>query len=168
MVNKESEATSGVTIRKAVIEDLNQLVVMQTAMIQLDQELRPDDSRYEQIEEANKIWRQFAETKMNDENSLILVAESNRAVVGYVMCWINERPPIFSQQKYGYLADSFIQESHRGRGLMREFLNNVTTWLNSHRIHYLELGVDSNNTNAIGVWQRYGFTERTKLMGKEI
>lgn len=168
MTNKEFEIISEAIIRKAVSEDLDQLVAMQTAMISLDQELRPDDSRYEQVGEANKIWRQSAETKISDENSLILVAESNGTIVGYTMCWINERPPIFAQQKYDYLADSFVQESYRGRGLMRGFLNNITTWLNSHGIHYLELGVDSNNTNAIRVWQRYGFTEKTKLMGKEI
>ena len=70
----------------------------------------------------------YATGLLSRKDTLTLVADDNKKTVGYLIAQKQRRPPIYHHTQVAYLSDSFVAESHRGRGLLRQFMEELNKW----------------------------------------
>src|SRR5688500_849872 len=122
-----------------------------------------------------ELWKQFATLRegltkskiLNDDaadyffgyatgllarkDTLTLVAEDGK-VVGYLIAQKQRRPPIYHHTQVAYLSDSFVAESHRGQGILRQFMEEMHKWCKSEGITAVDVQIFDGNKDAQEVY----------------
>jgi len=80
-----------------------------------------------------------------------------------VLCtnsWTNER--------YGYVNNLFIEGAKRGGHLGEELLSHAGTWFKARRVERLRLTVTASNESAVRLYERAGFSVERLEMEKKL
>ncbi len=111
---------------------------------------------------AEKQSRFIAEVNQSD-NSTILVAEQDEALVGYLFA-IGGRAKRNKHSAYLVIG---ISQNHRGKGIGTKLFEALERWAENHHIRRLELTVVIENDAAIRLYKKFGFeiegTKRNSL-----
>jgi ribosomal protein S18 acetylase RimI-like enzyme len=105
--------------------------------------------------EGGYAW--FLETQLRDRDAVVLVAEREGQVVGYVyaglepLSWKELRGPA------GFVHDIVVEESSRASGVARELLTAAVDWLCAHGAPRIVLWTAAQNTRAQRVFEAAGF-----------
>ena len=123
--------------------------------------LQPDNFRPAQQDES--FLRGIME---NPEGEILAARSSTGDVLGFAVVQCQNTPvyPSFIPRRYTRLLDIVVTESCRGQGLGKALLQEVERWARSKDSDFIELGVLSENLPAIGVYEKYGYRERRKVM----
>jgi GNAT superfamily N-acetyltransferase len=107
--------------------------------------------------DAEQGYAWFLETQLNDRDAVVLIAEHDGIVAGYVyaglepLSWKELRGPA------GFIHDIVVEESARGEGLARELLNAAVQWLRERGAPRVMLWTAAQNVRAQHVFQSAGF-----------
>jgi GNAT superfamily N-acetyltransferase len=94
---------------------------------------------------------------LDDPYAQVLVAEADGQVVGYVTAMIAEmRAEMFAEERAGLIADIYVHEAFRGRGIGTALVNAINDWFRLRGAAYVEWFVAAHNEAARGFWQRVG------------
>ncbi len=105
---------------------------------------------------AARYGRSLAD-RLDDNHTRVLVAEVDGQVVGYVLgVVVDLMPEIFEHHAGGFLADIFVEESYRGRGLGRALVRALEDWFRHNGLRYFEWHVASSNKSALAFWEAMG------------
>jgi len=88
-----------------------------------------------------------------DSNALILVAEDNDEIVGYLS---GERGFANRIKHSAYIVIGILN-SHRGRGIGTKLFEQLDTWTMENNITRLELTVMTRNENGVRLYEKMGF-----------
>jgi len=80
-----------------------------------------------------------------------------------VLCtnsWTNER--------YGYVNNLFIESARRGGHLGEDLLSHAGTWFKARRVERLRLTVTASNESAVRLYERAGFSVERLEMEKKL
>jgi ribosomal protein S18 acetylase RimI-like enzyme len=105
--------------------------------------------------EEGYAW--FLETQMREPDAVVLVAERDGRVAGYVyaslepLSWKELRGPA------GFVHDIVVDESARGGGVARELLNAAVGWLKARGAPRVVLWTATQNNRAQHVFAAAGF-----------
>lgn len=105
------------------------------------------------------------------EDSDFLAARSETGdVIGLALVQAKLTPahPSFIPRAYTYLMDLVVAEPHRKQGVGRALLRAVESWARDRGSEFVELGVLSENRDALRVYEQFGFVERRKVMELEL
>ncbi|NSW52452.1 MAG: GNAT family N-acetyltransferase [Anaerolineae bacterium] len=93
------------------------------------------------------------------DDSIILLAEEEKFIVGAVIAVIREWPEvgIFRGGRYVAVEEISVTESARGKGIGRALMGAVESWADKHRIHEIQLSVWDSNPGAIVFYHELGF-----------
>lgn len=95
--------------------------------------------------------------RLNDTHTCTLVAEDDGVIVGYVLGLLHDFvPEMFQQESGGFLADIYVEESHRGRGVGRALVMHLRDWFRAHKVEYMEWYVSANNEAGRAFWSAIG------------
>ena len=72
------------------------------------------------------------------------------------------RPSIYSQALECYLAELYVQPSHRGRGLGRALLEATMDLARERGADVMDLGTSEDDVAARALYERMGFTNRER------
>ena len=72
------------------------------------------------------------------------------------------RPSIYSEALECYLAELYVQPSHRGRGLGRALLEATVDLAREHGADFMDLGTSEDDVAARALYERMGFTNRER------
>jgi len=86
----------------------------------------------------------------------LAVDNSTNEAVGFISADINENKHSMVK-KDGYIADVYIREAHRKKGLADLLLKSILTWFKKMNVKHITLNVDVNNDNAIKLYSKMGF-----------
>jgi GNAT superfamily N-acetyltransferase len=89
--------------------------------------------------------------------SVVIVAESQEALVGFVAGRIRTLPPYFGTDQVGVISEVFVSEQWRSQMLGARMLNAAVAWYRENNIRRIELQVVSRNPRALRFYERLGW-----------
>ncbi len=149
------------SIREATPRDAEALLALKRA---LDREssfmlLEPGERTTSESEERSRLAAVAAQA-----NSVVLVAEDDGELVGYVEASGGE----FRRNRTTAYLVIGVRQSHAGRGIGTCLLADLERWAQAAGLHRLELTVMTHNQAAISLYRKMGYeiegTRRAALL----
>lgn len=95
--------------------------------------------------------------RLEDSHTRVLVAEEDGQVVGYVLGVVVDLvPEMFEHESGGFLADIYVEDAFRGRGIGRALVETLAAWFKTHGVEHFEWHVAASNSEALGFWRAIG------------
>ena len=154
-----------VSIRKALESDREALGRYGGALMRQHHAFDPE--RFITVAKPESGYGQFLATQLDDANSLVLVAELEGRVVGYLfagiepMSWKDLRAPC------GYIHDVLVEESARGHGTGERLVKAALAWCASNGMPRTVLSSAARNEGAQRFFARLGFRPTMVEMTRE-
>jgi len=153
-----------VKIRNATLRDLDAIVALWLAMMREHERFDP---RIRLADKADNAYRQYVHYYIAREESVVLVAEHQREVIGFCLACPARNLPMFQPTQYGYLSDLTVGEPWRGRGIGSALLEAAKERFRTQGIVHIQLQVYSRNAAGLAFWRKAGFQEFVQGMRRE-
>lgn len=146
-------------IRKLKKEDVKQLMLLRYKLY----------LKWDRIDPIDKIDRKYFRSQkhynllkkwIKDRKRLILVAEGEGKLVGYMMSTITVREPFL--KTVGYLAEAWVEPKYRKKGITSEFFKRTRQWFKKNKQKWLVASTHSLDKQANRFWINRGFREFNK------
>lgn len=125
-----------------------------------------DPRRFMVIEPVEQGYRWFLGTQLEEKDALLLVAEVEGAVVGYLYGAIEPRDWAMLLDAHGAIHDVYVDEAWRGRGIARQLLKEALRRLDE-RAPRVVLYSATHNTSAQRLFASLGFRPTMVEMTRE-
>lgn len=147
-------------IRKAIHNDIPAISELYREQFREMAKLIPDF-----IKEGDQS-KEFLEKTISDDDSDILVYESDGVVVGFILLQAKERPDFdfMITGKYCYIMDIIVTEAHRNKGFGAALMNSAKDWAKEQNCSFINLDVLVNNPRAIKLYEKLGFIPKAQEM----
>ncbi len=140
-----------ITIRKALLSDLDTLLRFEQGVIAAE---RPFDPT---IKEGNIHYYDLRGMLIAPDVEL-LVAELDQTLVGSGYARIEAARRYLKHPIHAYLGFMYVEPAYRGKGVNQIILSALANWARSRNITELRLDVYCENANAIRAYEKAGFT----------
>lgn len=138
-------------IRRARHSDLHTLLKFEQQIIATERPMDPT-----MIQDQPISYYPIADY-LDAEDTEVLVAEHNSALVGSVYGQIRKRKPFFQTSHLGYIGFMYVDPGHRGQGLVEALVAAIKAWFNEQGIEEIILHVYAQNPRAIRAYEKTGF-----------
>lgn len=147
-------------IRKATNKDITAISELYREQFREMARLIPDF-----IKEGDQST-EFLEKTVSDDNSDILVYETEGEIVGFILLQAKTRPDFdfMLPGKYCYIMDIIVTENHRGKGFGTALMNAAKAWAKERDCNFINLDVLVNNPGAIKLYEKLGFIPKAQEM----
>jgi len=152
-----------VKIRKARLNDVVTISTMWSEFAKSQNEIVEKNCPqhlhgYRLKKNNDEIFRDFMRKMIYSKNGLVLLSEVDEKPAGYSVSIIKKNSPFFQLEKFGYIEDMFVREEFRGLGVGSKLKDESFRWLIRKGIVKVFLNVLSNNSQAIKVYEKWGFS----------
>ena len=110
----------------------------------------------------------YATGLLSRKDTLTLVADDGGKIVGYMIAQKQRRPPIYHHTQVAYLSDSFVAESHRGKGVLRAFMGELHKWCKGEGVTAIDVQIFEGNKDAQAIYRKLGFHDYRVLLRQEV
>ncbi len=117
---------------------------------------------------ASGRWIRYIKKMLRAGRSILLVAEDNGKIIGYVFGYIKDGPPIFREKCTGYISDMYVLPGFRSRGIGQQLLRQAMDFFRAAGLPAVELHASAGNTGALQFYERLGFREQMKKLRVEL
>jgi GNAT superfamily N-acetyltransferase len=157
-----------ILIRKARKTDFEELFRLELEYAKHNNSLAPVGFGYKLYKPAVKrrILRQISK-----KNSFFLVMEENKHLHGFFHGYIEKTSGwgyIVETEKAGYICNTFIEESYRGKGYFSRFSKLFFKFLKKHNLKHCILHVDIMNKGPAKAYEHLGFRRTEYKMLKKL
>ena len=155
MENTTGVHVDDVMIRQAVEDDVDRIGELWTRLVTHHRLL--DDQLPEAADDGDTLYARHILNRLEDQLTRVFVAEVDGQVVGYVFGIVVDLvPEMFIAEPGGFLADIYVEEKYRGKGIGRDLVNSLAKWFRTRGVAYVELYVANKNDDARGFWDKIG------------
>lgn len=126
-----------------------------TRLIQTERQWEPN------LDETFTVCDNY-EHRMSEEGTLLLVAEENDEIVGFLFGFLSPSPVL--KRPTALLDALFVCEEHRSKGIGKALALRFWEWGKEQGVYAIELKVMSQNTTALRLYESLGFSETKKYM----
>lgn len=148
-------AVAEVIIRPITVEDADAVAELWQSLVEYHQRLSPDLPAAAKGG-AHRYVRRMLD-RLSDPYTHAIVAEFDGQVIGFLLGVIVDlMPDMFAQQPAGFLADIYVEPSHRRRGVGRALVNDLVSWFRQCGVHTFDWHVASSNPEGIRFWRAVG------------
>ncbi len=143
-------------IRKANQKDVKTLNDFLTQLIQ-------DERQYDPGINENFVVTNMYENYIDDTSKLIIVAEENQQVVGYLYGIIK---PTDDTYKYpvAKLDALYVSKTHRNKKIATSLIEYFKKWAIEKQVHKIEVSVWSKNENAKHLYEKANFKTTSETL----
>src|ERR1700760_2788713 len=113
-------------------------------------------------------YASFVNTKLEDPDAAILVAEFDARVIGYAYAAVQGYDYMSLRGPAGVLHDLIVDPEHRGRGVGRLLLNAAQAYLKTRGAPRVVLSTAERNQAAQRLFARMGFRRTMVEMTREL
>lgn len=143
------------SIRKATIADIPKIKELWKELMNFHGDLDP---YFEMRSDAGENFALFLESNIeNKSNSIVMVAEVENLVVGYMMGMIQENPPVFKLVKYGEIMDACVSEAYRNNSIGENLFKHMRQWFKARNITRIDINAAAKNPISNHFWKKMGF-----------
>lgn len=151
-------------IRDARKTDIDSIFELWVESMKFHEELDPLIFGF--ISEKSNVAKRFIGEQFNKKSSVILVAEKEDRVIGYLLGEIRERLPFQRLQVTGYIWDIVITSGERNKGIGSLLLEKAFDFFKDRNLDTVMLNVSEKNRNAQRFYERHGFEPYLRYMVK--
>ena len=157
---------SDVIVRDATEADLDRVAELWTEMIDLHHDL---DERFwiRRPDGQENFGKSMAES-LGDEKRILVVAEVDGCVAGFVLGHISDEPITMSERTSAYISDVSVGFEFRGKGVGRELVDAAMKRLADLGVQDLTLLAAVKNECAVGFYEALGFERHFITMWKSL
>lgn len=151
-------------------EQVEQFVGMMSKMYDYHAGLHPDWQQKQGWQKGSGNWIRNA-AGGNEWFFGLVYPEPEQALqpaVGYIIAGFHYEAPLFVQNRYGYIADMWIEPEYRGQGAADVLLQTALDFLKEQGASRVQLEVMVNNEPGKRFWQKAGFEPFEMVMRKDI
>lgn len=152
-----------IAIRKATIDDYIGLCSIYSELDELHRDHHPELFVKPRISGRTK---EYISELINNDNTLLLVAEINQEIVGLLEVCITESSdfPINKRRRWAQIDSLAVKVGVQNCNIGSSLLEKAKKWAKANNIDRIELKVYSFNLNAIQFYNKKGFSELSKSM----
>lgn len=136
--------------RQATLSDVNALLALEQAVVDAERPfnsaLKAQGARYYDIPAL-----------ITDDDSYLLVAEDNGAIVATGYIQIKQSKPSLEHNVHGYLGFMYVAPAYRGMGVNKQIIDTLMVWAESKQVFDFYLDVYAENRAAINAYEKVGF-----------
>ena len=153
-------------IRTAQLEDLDHLVALNQEVHDIHVQIEPFVFR----ETSEGFLKQSITKLLEDTGSIILVAEAEDIIVGYMLLQKRIRPEIeiMHERRCLYFDQVCVSKKHRQQGVFKSLLAKAKVIAKEHGFNRIELDVWSENDGAKRSFLNSGFVPYNEKMKIEL
>lgn len=122
----------------------------------LDAYFRTLNLRLPEPENVGQVWLDSF-TRTLGKFSMVHVAEMDGETVGFMLSRVLRVPPYWGGVLTGTLADMWIVEKARRRGVGDRLSRNALAWLKAQDVHSVEIQVLEDNAASWKLYENMGF-----------
>lgn len=116
-----------------------------------------DDDLPQATLQGASLYARSLRDRLEDSHTRVFVAEEDGRVVGYVLgVVVDLLPEMFEQEAGGFLADIYVEEGYRGRGIGRALVEALVGWFRDRGLEHFEWHVAASNESGLAFWERIG------------
>jgi len=150
-----------ITIRKAVLSDMPVLLIFEQGVIATE---RPFDLTLKH----HPINYYDIEKMITSEEVELLVATINNTLIGSGYARIENAKPYVRHLQHAYLGFMYVVPEHRGKGVNKKIMDELTKWCVEKNITEQRLDVYYNNESAFKAYEKTGFKKHMIEMRRGI
>lgn len=107
---------------------------------------------------------------ITDENVGFFLAQVGSQIVGLVCVLAREAPavPTFVPRRYATVDSLVVKQSFRRRGIGRALMERAQAWAQAQGLERMELHVWDFNQDAIAFYEKLGYENLSRRMGKRL
>lgn len=143
-------------IRTATRHDVEAIADLWVELMTLHAQL---DARFGVPENGRSHYMRHVYTILRDDTYHVLVAEEAGSVVGYLLAYVAQNPPIFTMPRFGFIADLCVTASCRRRGVGAQLVAVVRDWFRQHHLTSIQLNVAHHNPISQAFWRKIGCSD---------
>jgi ribosomal protein S18 acetylase RimI-like enzyme len=142
------------TIRRAASPDVERIVELGLLLQEHVEESNPFVWRI--TEEGKKLIKKKVEADLANSNVLVLIAEADGEVIGYVQGEVTSRSD-HVPGTVGQVSRMYVVKQFRRRGVGRRLIKELCKFFNSNKAEDLTVRYVIGNKEAEGFWRKLGF-----------
>jgi ribosomal protein S18 acetylase RimI-like enzyme len=107
--------------------------------------------------------------RCQETDGTFLVAESDGKLVGYLCLFAKVAPEADHEPvPHAFVADLYVSPTCQGQGLGEHLMRAAEAMAREKGAHHMELCVLPQNRGAIGFYERLGYSEQLKTLGRSL
>ena len=138
-------------IRKATLDDLEQLLIFEQDLIKFerpfDPTVKPDPVNYYDLK-----------VMLTAPHIEVAVAVINDKIIASGYARIDKSKPFLKHQNHAYLGFMYVLPEYRGKGINKQIIDALKNWAASKNINEFRLEVYYDNDAAIKAYEKIGFS----------
>jgi ribosomal protein S18 acetylase RimI-like enzyme len=138
--------------------------------VELQEFERALDQRLPSGEQIADPYLDLMFQRCREFSGVVLVAEVDRAVVGFVTIWTRYRSsePDDDPAEHGFISDLVVSATHRGRGIGRLLLRAAEARAREAGARTIQLSVKAGNAAARALYAAEGFADAEIYLEKPL
>ena len=141
-----------ISIRKALPDDLDQLLIFEQALIKAE---RPFDPTLK----SDPINYYDLKTMLAASHIDLVVAVTDNRIIASGYARIESSKPFLKHEKHAYLGFMYVLPEYRGKGLNKKIIDALKNWAVLQNINEFRLEVYYDNASAIKAYENFGFSK---------
>lgn len=165
---EETQELLKVTVRSGRRQDAALLIPLGRKMLNLHCRLEPTYMRAAADVDFAGVWGEYLQRFLNEGHSQVLVAEAEGRAIGYALLTIRPRPPVVQGPPEVLVAELYVDEEFRGRGVGQCLLHVAYDWARQRGAATAALHVFDRNEEAVAFYERMGFRLVERVMVRQL
>ncbi len=114
------------------------------------------DARFTVPSPGRASYIRHLHTALRDDNFRVLVADDHGQLLGYILGYIGQNPPMFPQTRYGFIADLCVTRALRRQGVGTGLVRAICQWFRAQGMRNIQLNVAHLNATSQAFWRKLG------------
>ncbi len=153
-----------VVVRRAEARDAEALAGLIERFYRFNEEFDP---AWAVAAEAGEKALELAKAYITDENSVVLVAEADGRVVGFVRAEVRDRP-MLEAGRIGVIVELYVHPQYRRRGVAGRLVDEALRQLAGRGVRVLGAEFPSANVIARRFYEKHGFRPYTSVYIRDV
>ncbi|PIN89301.1 hypothetical protein COU60_04050 [Candidatus Pacearchaeota archaeon CG10_big_fil_rev_8_21_14_0_10_34_76] len=151
-------------IRGAKIEDfdeiyrLHEMLVKKLSTLEPDRFLLKDNEKVSFTERFNKY--------LKESNRKMIVYELDGEIIGFGACKILKSVNFSRFEEHGEITEISVKEEMQNRGIGREIMKELESFLKDNGISEIVFLVESSNHQSLATWEKMNYKKETFVFKK--
>jgi ribosomal protein S18 acetylase RimI-like enzyme len=142
------------SVREATDRDIDRVVELWAEHVDFHGELDP---RFKRGDGSEAGFRDHLMRNLGRAEFLLLVAEAENEIVGFLHGELLQHPPCLAERIRGFISDLAVSSEWQRAGFGSALLEEGMAWFAGKGVPTVELKVLMSNPKAMGFWRGAGF-----------